>query len=494
MTCSTYAFRSWSPHVPAFLFVASLTMAPLGLSGQGSSGLAAATSTEADQKQVAVTVYNSNTALVRDVRRVTLPAGQVDLRFGDIAASVNPATVHIVSLTAPKELTVLEQNYEYDLLSPQKLLDKYVGKEVTLVRLHTENNSTREESVKALLLANNESGPVWQVGGEIVTGMGADRYIFPKLPANLYSKPTLVWLLDNQHPGEQSVEASYLTGNMNWSADYVLTVNPENALGDLNAWVTVVNKSGAAYRNALLQLVAGALNRVEPPRPRVMMMESMGAAKAAAPQFNQEALSEYHLYTLSRPSTLEDNETKQISLLDAAGAHIEKRFEVDGQYFYYRSQMNPGAPVHDKVQVHLKFKNSAENSLGAPLPAGTVRVYQADSKGRVEFIGEDHIDHTPKDEQLDLHIGDAFDVVEDRKQTDYQKLGSDTYEMAYEITLRNHKPMPITVEVNEPINGDWTMLNSSFKYEKTAAFAARFQVPVNANGEAVLKYRVRVRW
>jgi hypothetical protein len=451
------------------------------------------TSTLADQKDVAVTVYNSNVALVRDVRQLQLPTGTVDLRFMDIAAQVNPATVHIVSLTAPKELTVLEQNYEYDLLNPAKLLDKYVGKEVTLVRLLTENNSTKEEYVKATLLANNE-GPVWKVGNEIVTGMGSDHYIFPDLPENLYSKPTLVWLLENKESAGQSVEASYLTNEMNWNADYVLTVAADQKNAALNGWVTVVNHSGTAFRNAQLQLVAGEVHRVQPPiEVRAGMMKAM-AAPAPAPQFAQEAISEYHLYTLERRTNLQQNETKQISLLASTGVHIDKLFEVDGQSFYYRSAQRPGEPFKDPVQVHLKFRNSQDNSLGQPLPAGTVRVYQGDSKGRVQFIGEDHIDHTPKDETLDLHIGNAFDIVEERKQTDFKTYGANTYEMAFEVTLRNHKPEPITVEVNEPIGGDWTMLDSNFKYEKTAAFASRFVVPVAANGESVLKYRVRVKW
>ena len=453
----------------------------------------AETSTVADQKDLAVTVYNSNVALVRDVRRLRLPAGTFDLRFMDIAAQVNPATVHIVSLTAPKELTVLEQNYEYDLLNPQKLLDKYVGKEVTLVRVKTQNNSTVEESVKATLLADNQ-GPVWKVGNDIITGMGADRLIFPDLPENLYSKPTLIWLLDNRQAGEQQVEASYLTGDMNWNADYVLTVGQEQKAADLNGWVTVDNHSGAMFKNAQLQLVAGAVHRVQPP-VSAPMLQNMAAAKAVPPpQFAQEAISEYHLYTLERRTTLQDNETKQISLLASTGVRIDKHFEVDGQSYYYRSAQRPGAPFKDPVQVHLKFKNSEANSLGQPLPAGTVRVYQGDSKGRVQFIGEDTIDHTPKDEQLDLHIGDAFDVVEERKQTDFKAYGSNTYEMEYQVTLRNHKPDAIAVEVNEPIGGDWTMLDSNYKYEKTAAFAAQFKVPVAANGESVLKYRVRVHW
>ena len=453
----------------------------------------AQTSTEEEQKDLAVTVYNSNVALVRDVRRVNIPTGTVDLRFEDIASSVNPVTVHIISLNAPRDLTVLEQNYEYDLLNPAKLMDKFVGKEVTLIRLVTENNSTKEVPVKATLLSNNQ-GPVWKVGNDIVTGMGADRVIFPNLPDNLYSKPTLVWLLENRHAGEQNIEASYLTNDMNWNADYVLTVAADQKGADLNGWVTVENHSGTAYRNARLQLVAGELNRVQNARPMNGMAMAMEKASSNAQQFAQEALSEYHLYTLDRRTTLQNNETKQISLLSATGLHIEKSFIVTGQQYYYRSLQNPGLPVKDPVQVHITFQNSEANSLGMPLPAGTMRVYQGDSKGRVQFIGEDRINHTPKDETLDLHIGNAFDVVEERKQTDFQQLGSRTSEMAYEITLRNHKPDAITVQVDEPIGGDWTMVDSNFKYEKTAAFAVRFNVPVEANGQAVLKYRVRVRW
>ena len=450
------------------------------------------TSTQQDQKELAVTVYNSNVALVRDVRRMRLPAGTVDLRYMDIAAQVNPAAVHIVSLSAPKDLSVLEQNYEYDLLSPQKLLQKYVGKELTLVRVVTENNSSKEVPVKATLLALNE-GPVWKVGDEIVTGMGADRYVFHDLPGNLYSKPTLVWLLENTKAGEQTVEASYLTNQVNWNADYVLTIGADQKGADLNGWVTVVNNSGTAFRNAQLQLVTGEVHRVseaQPPSPRPIMLK---AGVAAAPQFVQEPISEYHLYTLERRTNLQDQETKQISLLEASGVAFDKIFEVDGQTYYYHNAQRPGEPIKEPVQVHIKFKNSQENSLGIPLPAGTVRVYQGDSKGRLQFIGEDRIGHTPKDETVDLHIGNAFDVVAERKQTDFKAFGR-AFEFAFEISLRNHKPEPITVIINEPIGGDWTMLDSNYKYEKTAAFAAQFQVPVAANAESVLKYRVRVQW
>ena len=471
--------------------VLGLMIATLLLVGMAKAqGQTTVTSTEQDQKELAVTVYNSNIALVRDVRRVRLPEGTLDLRYMDIAAQVNPATVHIVSLSAPKELSVLEQDYEYDLLSPQKLLQKYVGKELTLVRVVEENNTTKEVPVKALLLADNE-GPVWQVGNQIITGMGADRYVFPDLPENLYSKPTLVWLLDNHQAGEQTVEASYLTNQVNWSADYVLTVHSDQKAADLNGWVTVVNQSGTSFRNALLQLVAGELNRVAPQERMEMKAMAMARAPGAAP-FQQEAISEYHLYTLGRHTDIRENETKQISLLAAAGATIDKVFEVDGQSYYYESAETPGQATKEPVKVLIKFKNSEGNSLGVPLPAGTIRVYQGDSKGRVQFVGEDRIDHTPKDETVSLHIGNAFDVVAERKQTDFQRLGPHLQEMEYEVSIRNHKPDPITVIVNEPIGGDWTILSSSFKYEKTAAFAARFTVPVAADGEAQLKYRVRV--
>ncbi len=221
----------------------------------------------------------------------------------------------------------------------------------------------------------------------------------------------------------------------------------------------------------------------------------MGRAMAAAqPQFAEEGISEYHLYTLGRRTTLQNNETKQISLLSAAGLGLEKHFEVNGQQYYYRGAVRPGEPIKEPVQVRLKFKNSEANSLGMPLPAGTVRVYQGDSKGRVQFVGEDRIGHTPKDEMLDLYLGNAFDVVAERKQTDFVALGRNAFETAFEISIRNHKPDAITVEVNEPLGGDWRIIDANQKWEKTAAFAARFTVPVPANGEALLKYRVQVRW
>jgi hypothetical protein len=452
-----------------------------------------ATTTLNDQTELAVTVYNSDIALVRDVRDLRLTRGVSDLRFMDIAATVNPATVHFRSLTEPSRVNVLEQNYEYDLLEPDKLLRKYVGRDVTLVRTRQEDGSTREEEVTAHLLSYN-SAPVWRIGEEIVTGMHADHIRFPELPESLFSRPTLIWTLDNAGAATHRVEASYLAGKLAWNADYVLTVARDDKLADVDGWVTLTNGSGTSFRNARLQLVAGDLNRVRQELGRMLAAERrMDAAPAAAPM-TQEAFSDYHLYTLGRKTTVNNNETKQVSMLNGASVPVQKRYVVDGQAFYYRNASHPGAPLKDVVQVYYQFKNEQKGGLGIPMPAGTVRVYQADSGGGLQFVGEDRINHTPKDETLNLKIGNAFDVVCQRNQTDWEKIAASTYEVEYEITLRNHKTMPIVVEVNEPIGGTWRMLQSSHEWTKSAAWAAQFKVPVPVDGTAVLKYRVRVTY
>ena len=453
-----------------------------------------AATTAKDQVDLAVTVYNSNTALVRDVRQLTLAAGTSPLRFEDVAASINPATVHLRSLTDPDHLSVVEQNYEYDLLDPQKLLQKYVGRDVTLLRREMDNGSMKSVETKALLLADN-NGPIWKIGDEIVTGMSADSYRFPDLPENLYSRPTLIWTLDNSGAKSQRVEASYLTGNMNWNADYVLTVTRDDKAADLNGWVTLANNSGTAYRNAKLQLVAGEIHRASPPMSGILAdaLEARKAA-AAAPQFQQEAFSEYHLYSLERRTSIENNESKQISLLSAFGVPVEKHLRVEGQPYYYRNPQGLGNAIPQPVKVYYQFKNEQKNGLGTPLPAGTVRVYQGDSKGGIQFIGEDSISHTPKDENISVYVGNAFDVVAERKQTDYKKIANNVVEMEYQIAIRNHKDSAVTVEVREPVGGDWEVLSSSFPSTKLDSTTIAFNVPVAKDGAATLDYRVRVHW
>ena len=381
-----------------------------------------------------------------------LPAGRIALRFADVTAQIRPETVHLASLTAPSALRILEQNYQYDLLNPAKLLDKFVGRDLTLVLRRYQNNTESFEPVQATLLSNN-GGQVWRINSQIVinpTNIAEMR--FPDLPKNLVATPTLVWDLDNSETGPQNIEASYLTNGMNWRADYVLLVNADDTKGDLQGWVTLTNASGASFEDARLQLVAGDVNRVTPERNAAVagfMAKSMAVDEA---QFQEQGFFEYHMYTLQRPTTIRDNETKQVSLLEAAGFEVKKEFVLNGQRYYYTGYNNPGQAIKEKVGVFVQFRNSQQNKLGMPLPAGTIRLYKKDDKGNQQFIGEDRIDHTPKDEDVRVKVGDAFDIVAERKQTDYKVIASGhVYEYAYEIKIRNHKDSPVTVVVNAGI-------------------------------------------
>lgn len=443
-------------------------------------------STVADQTGIALTIYNRNLGLVKDRREIRLGQGSGELRFMDVAAQIIPTSVSIASL-AGGELQVLEQNYEYDLLSPQKLMDKYVGKEVKLYQKnpHTE----REEVVTATLLSNN-GGPVYRIGDEITFGHPG-RLIFPGVPDDLIARPTLVWLLEGAAVEKRTIEASYLTAGISWRADYVVTLSEKDDQASLAGWVTIDNRSGAAYRNATLKLVAGDVNRVQE-QPTRFAKSVRAEAMAPAPQFQEEAFFEYHLYTLQRPSTIKENQAKQINLVTADAVPVKKEFLLKGESFYYYSPA--GEAVKQKVGVFVEMENRKEHNLGMPLPKGVVRVYKRDAGGSLQFVGEDTIDHTPEKETVRVKLGDAFDVVGERKQTEWRKVASDTYEAAFEIKLRNHKKEDITVKVVEPVPGDWQMLSSSHPHEKGDAFSAVFKVPVPKDGEATLVYRVRMRY
>jgi hypothetical protein len=451
-----------------------------------------ATSTLDDQSSVALTIYNVNLGLVKDRRTVKLFKGIGDLRFMDVASQIMPTSVHIKSLLDPDSLQVLEQNYEYDLLNPQKLLDKYVGKEV---KLYTKNPYTdREEIVTATLLSNNGQ-PIFKIGDEITFGYPG-RIVFPGVPEDLNAKPTLVWMLENTLPSSQKIEATYLTNGINWRSDYVVTLNDRDDRADLSGWVTIDNHSGTTYRNAKLKLVAGDVNRARDEyeyKDKMMRVAEMAAAKAPAPQFKEDAFFEYHLYTLERPATVKDNQTKQISLVTADDIPVRKELLYYGANYYYTGRYGESMS-NQKIGVFVEIQNKKENNLGIPLPKGTVRVYKADKEGSLQFVGEDSIDHTPRDEKIRIKLGDAFDVVGSRKQTDWKKIAYDTYEAAFEISLRNHKKEDVVVKVIEPIPGDWTMLSSSHTYTKSEAFTAEFNIPVQKDHEVKLLYRVRMRY
>jgi hypothetical protein len=437
------------------------------------------------QKDVMVTIYNGNLGLVKDVREVRLPAGLTEAQFMDVAAQIDPTSVHLKSLSDPTGLKILEQNYEYDLLSSDKLLEKYVGK---TVRLYQSDGTFHE----AKLLST--AGPVFEINGQIHLGY-TGRMVLPSLPENLVAQPTLVWLLRNQTAAAQKVEASYLTGGITWKADYVMVVNDADSKSDLTGWVTIDNKSGATYANAALKLVAGDVNRARDGRREGRVMElaaKAASARDASRDFAEEGFFEYHLYTLDGRTTLKNQQTKQLALLSAAEVPVTKHLMYYGAQDYYRNSY--GMPIsNQKVAVLLELKNSTENRLGVPLPKGKVRVYKADSAGSQQFIGEDWIDHTPKNERVKIKLGEAFDVVGERTQKEWRKLGPGLWEVEWEISLRNHKKQDQTVTVIEPVPGDWQVLHATHAFEKPEAHTLRFSIPVPKEGAAKLVYRVRIR-
>ena len=436
---------------------------------------------------VAVTVYNQDLALVKDTRDLSLPTGESAVRFEDVAAKIDPRTVAVRSTTAADALGVVEQNYVFDLISPQKLMEKYVGREVELVET---DEQLQTRSSRAVLLSTN-GGPVYRIGDRIAVGYPG-RVILPELPEELYARPTLLWRLVNHGPARQRVEVSYLTGGLSWAADYVAVVNGDDTRADVTGWVTLTNQSGARYDDATLKLVAGQLNRARVPEPFVA--EGMALAKAARPpRFSEEEFFEYHLYALDRRTTLADNETKQMRLLAGSGVPLAKSYQIVGQPAWFRSRQGDlGRDV--PVAVFLQLRNDVASHLGMPLPAGTVRLYKQDKSGAEQFIGEDTIRHTPKDETVRLKVGDAFDIVASRTQTDFQQLGTKPYgiEAAFEVKIRNHKKEAVTVTVREPVGGDWKVVESSHPPVKVDAATLGFEVPVPADGETVVRYRVQV--
>jgi hypothetical protein len=470
--------RTLPKRLIAFTLAGLLGAAPV-------AGAAPVKITAAEQRDVMITVYNGNLGLVKDVREVRLDPGLIETHFMDVAAQIDPTSVLLRSLTDPTGLKILEQNYEYDLLSSDKLLEKYVGK---IVRLYQSDGTFHE----AKLLST--AGPVFEINGQIHLGYSG-RMVLPSLPENLVAKPTLVWLLRNQTAPTQKVEASYLTGGITWKSDYVMLVNDADSKADLTGWVTIDNKSGATYTSAALKLVAGDVNRARDPRREGRMMEL--AAKAASVNearrdFVEEGFFEYHLYTLDGRTTLKNQQTKQLALLSAAEVPVVKHLIYYGAQDYYRNTY--GMPIsNQKVAVLLEVKNSAENRLGVPLPKGKVRVYKADAGGSQQFIGEDWIEHTPKDEKVKIKLGEAFDVVGERTQKDWRKLGSGLWEVEWEINLRNHKKQDQVVTVIEPVPGDWQVLTSTHAFEKPEAHTLQFSLPVPKDGATKLVYRVRIK-
>ncbi len=347
--------------------------------------------TQDDQKNVAVTIYNENLALVKDRRKVTLDRGMNQLAFRGVSARMRPETALLRNTSKPKALKIIEQNFDFDLLTPQKLLEKYVGKKI---RVASMNPATGKETIEDATVLSTNSGTILKIGDRIEISPNG-RLIFDDVPKNLRDQPTLSIMLNSTESNEQDIELSYLTGGLAWKADYVAELNSDDSLLDLMAWVTLTNNSGTGFNEATMQLVAGDVNQVQPPRAkhRNMRMEEAMVGAQSADAFSEESLFEYHLYTLGRPTTILDKQTKQVSLLTASKVPVEKELVLNGQNYYYSSSYGDlGQKM--KLGVFVQFKNKKSEGLGLPLPKGIVRVYKRDGGGNAQFVGEDNVDHT----------------------------------------------------------------------------------------------------
>jgi hypothetical protein len=434
---------------------------------------------------LAVTVYNEDLGLVRDTREFDVAAGESVVRFEDVAARIDAGSVNV---RAPKGLSVVEQTYSFDLLSPEKLLERFVGKEVELV----ESDRLRERVTPAVLLST-AGGNVFRIGDRIALGHPG-RVVLPNLPDDLAARPTLRWRLASAGAARQKVEVSYLTGGLSWTADYVAQLRPDDSAADISCWVSVTNHSGARFDDASLRLVAGKVNRAAP-APKVFgrAMDMAMAQEAAAPRFASERLFEYHLYSLDRRTSLGEEETKQLQLLAATGVKLSKSFRIVGEPMWWRSRVGE-LERNVPVGVFLEFTNDGASQLGVPLPGGTVRLYKQDQSGAQQLVGEDELAHTPRDEKVVLKAGNAFDVVASRTQTDYKTISTEPFqvEVGFALTIRNRRKDPVTVVIREPVGGEWKVVESTHPPLKVDAATLGFEVTVPAGAEVPVRYRAQV--
>ena len=444
-----------------------------------------------ERESTAITVYNDDLALIKERRHLALPVGVTRLSLREVSAKLRPETALLRTLSG-HPISLLEQNFDFDLLTPASLLEKYVGREVGVIRAHPVTGEERRETATVL---SNQGGIVLRFADRIETGTPG-RIVFDQLPANLRERPTLSVLLDGKG-GEQLFELSYLSGGFSWQADYVANLESDGKQLDLSGWVTLTNRSGASYRDVQLQLVAGTLNRVQPQRAYEQRHAKAVMAMASVADMAQEALLDYHLYRVERPTTLLENQTKQLALLSASGISVTRQYLLNGHDGYYRGPMAPEGQKL-KPSIYVKFQNKG-GQLGKPLPAGVIRVYARDSKGAAQFVGEDRINHTAKNEEIALKLGEAFDITAERKQTDFKWLHGKGErnigaEVAYRFEIRNAKDEAVTVRVQEALSGDWEMISESHRHSKVSSHMASWDVPIPADGKTTLEYRLRVRW
>ena len=425
-----------------------------------------------------VTVYNQNFGVVKEYRAKPLTLGNNRVLYEGVASSIDPTSVKLKAVDGT--VSVLEQNFQYDLVSKAKILDKYIGKNITAYLIYGDNR----ELVEGELLSSAGSELILKDGDGRIQTLYSSNLLLPELPEGLITKPTLEWLVDSGEDRNQTLELSYITSGLSWRSDYVAVINQADDALDLNGWVTVTNNAGTTFYDTSLKLVAGDVRRVSDGGPRPGAYEAEYVRKtSAADQFTEESLFEYHMYDLQRKTTLKNREKKQISLMESEGVAAVKEFVYENNRWYGSS---------NKVNVKINFNNTEANNLGVPLPAGIVRVFKKDSEGKLQFIGEDRIDHTPRDETLRLYLGDAFDVTGERKQLDNNNLGG-YYEYKWEVTLKNHKDEDITVTVLENTGGDWEITQETHKHIKESNHKIKWRIPVKARKESKLTYTIRYK-
>ena len=442
------------------------------------------------QTGIAVTIYNSDLALIRDQRKVDLKAGENEIAFVDVSAGIRPETALLTA--AGGGLTVTEQNFDFDLLTPQKLLEKSVGSTIRVIRTNPTTGADTSEDAKVLSVVNDMA--VLQIGDRIETAIPG-RLVYSTVPANLRARPTLVTKAIADKAGPTDLALAYLSKGLSWQADYVASLSVDEKTIDLNGWVTLTNQSGVTYKDAKLQLVAGQVNQVQPMMQREALADQTAPMAAAAPKMVEEQAFEYHLYRLDQPTTINENQTKQVALMAASGVPVVKQYLItNAANVWGRYSSSFGEADRINATVKLKFVNDEKSKLGMPLPKGVVRVYKADSQGEAVFVGEDSIDHTPKNEDISLTMGQAFDITARAKQTDFEQISDRIFENEYEIELKNAKADKVSVDVREAIPGDWKMIKESQPHQKLDSQTAGWLVDVPANGSAKLTYRVRMEF
>jgi len=466
--------------VRAIAFAGVLSLLPPTSAGADSNER---TTTLADVRGVNLTIYNGALALVHDRRRLDLDAGDNRIAWRDVGAGMDATSAILEDLTAPGAVRVVEQNFNFDLLKPSTILDKYVGRKVTVVH-DGELRPGQPASEPATLLADNE-GVVLQFADRIETGLTRSHLVFPALPSDLRDRPTLVLDLASDHAGPADLDLSYLTSGLGWHADYVGVVSPDDRHMDLQGLITLSNTSGTSFNDARLQLVAGNVN-VAPPAP--MEMRTIGAVQTRP---REESFFEYHLYTLANPTSVLNNQTKQVSLLSARDVPVRKTLELRGSdAYYFNASADLGANL--KVGAYLTFSNQG-GELGVPLPGGIVRLYKNDQGGTSQFLGSDRIDHTPRNQDVRLHLGDSFDVTANKKQLTFAIVSRCTYESSYSLAISNAKTEPVDVLVVEPIPGDWQISAENRPHVKSSSSTATWTVHVPADASATLTYTARVK-